>query len=474
MAVKIPRLVIAGLSGDSGKTIVSLSLTAAMVRKGLSVSVFKKGPDYIDAAWLGYISGGVCRNLDTFMVDPSDVFKTFAVNASQSDMAVVEGNRGIFDGRDVSGTHSTAGLAGLLQAPVILVVNTTKTTRTIAALVKGCIDFAPQIKIAGVILNRVAGKRHHETIAGAIEKYCQLPVLGSIPKLGDDASLIPGRHLGLTTPSEFEHGPELLDKLNEIAGKYLDLDELFNIANHAGAIEIPPMSEKKSAESNVNIGYFRDSVFTFYYPENLEALERNGAKLVPISSLDDSELPDIIDGLYIGGGFPETQAERLSKNRTMLDSVKKAAEKGMPIYAECGGLIYLSKSIIWNVNNYPMAGVFSINLKMNRKPAGHGYCECVIDVDNPFFKTGLAIRGHEFHYSNPVSDDEESESCISVLVGSGLGNKRDGLIYKNTMACYTHIHADGVRNWAPIFIEKAQKYKKGRGNKTAGGLRIAV
>ena len=197
MNVKTPRLIIAGLSGDSGKTIVSLSLLAILRRKGLNIVPFKKGPDYIDPAWLSTLAGKPCRNLDTFLVDPDDVLRSFINHSSSADIAVIEGNRGLFDGKDLTGTHSTAGLAKLLQAPLFLVVNATKATRTVAALVHGCQTFDPDLKIAGVILNKVAGPRHEKTIRDAVETYCHLPVLGSIPKLGEDASLLPGRHLGL-------------------------------------------------------------------------------------------------------------------------------------------------------------------------------------------------------------------------------------------------------------------------------------
>nr|MBN2276391.1 cobyrinate a,c-diamide synthase [candidate division Zixibacteria bacterium] len=473
MAVMTPRLVIAGLAGDSGKTIVSLSILAALSRKGLSIAAFKKGPDYIDAAWLGYMAGTPCRNLDTFMVDPDEVLGSFAAHAAGTDLALIEGNRGVFDGRDVDGTHSTAGLAELLQAPVILVVTPVKVTRTMAAMIKGCIDFAPKIRFAGVIINRAAGIRHRNIVADTIERYCHLPVLGSIPRLDSEEVFIPGRHLGLTTPSEFGFGPELTGRLTDIASNYLDLDRILEIARQAEPLESPRSVTTDSVRSVVRIGYFKDSVFTFYYPENLEALRAAGAELVAISSLDDKYLPDL-DGLYIGGGFPETQAERLAANTTMLASVKNAAENGLPIYAECGGLIYLSRSITWNDNRYPMAGVFPIDLIMNRQPVGHGYSIITIDQPNPFFETGQVIRGHEFHYSEPAPDQKISESCMLVETGCGLGQGRDGLVSGNTLACYLHIHADGVKSWAPALVKKAIKYRQGRGKGIAGGFRIAI
>ncbi len=462
MVTEIPRLVVAGLSGDSGKTIVTSCLLTALGQAGLSVAVFKKGPDYIDAAWLSVISQTACRNLDTYLVDPEKSFQTFAVNAGAADIAIIEGNRGIFDGKDVRGTHSTAQLAKLLQAPVVLVVDATKATRTIAALVAGCQAFDPEVRYAGVVLNKVAGKRHLKIVTEAIEQYCHLPVLGALPKLGDDASLIPGRHLGLTTPSEFGSENSLRSRLTEIAQNHLDIDRLIAAAKEAAPIEVPRI-DRPVKTKDVRIGYFKDSVFTFYYPENLEALRDQGAELVPVSSLEDSSLPEL-DALYIGGGFPETHAERLTKNRSLMDAVKGAAEDGLPIYAECGGLIYLSRSLTWQDKKYPMTGLFDIDLDMHAKPVGHGYTSLRVARANPFFEVGAEIRGHEFHYSGPVLEVPPSQCCLQVNTGVGLGNGCDGLTYNNCVACYTHLHADGFEAWAIALAEGARSFRRQREN----------
>ncbi len=462
MNIKIPRLVIAGLSGDSGKTIVTLSLLAALRRKGLDISVFKKGPDYIDAAWLGKLAGSSCRNLDTYMVESNDVYNRFTSSAAGSDIAIIEGNRGIFDGKDVDGTHSTAGLAKLLKAPVVLIVSAAKTTRTIAAVVNGCSSFCRDINIAGVILNKVAGNRHKNIITSAIEKYCKVPVLGVVPRLAPrgDAhcpALIPSRHLGLVTPSESQRYTELETLLCEIGEKHLDVDGLLNAAGNALPLPFPRQQHSTKIPARVKVGYFKDTVFTFYYPENLQALKAHGAELVPVSSIEDASLPDI-DALYIGGGFPETHAERLSQNSSMMESVRKAAGEGLPIYAECGGLIYLSKSLTWNNNRYPMAGLFPVELLMHPKPMGHGYTQLCVDRTNPFFEVGTLIKGHEFHYSGLITGRRAGATCMRVDMGTGLGNNRDGLLHKNTLACYTHIHADSVKGWAPRLVLSAEIY----------------
>ncbi len=461
MAFRTPRLVIAGLSGDSGKTIVSLSLLTALRQKGLSVSVFKKGPDYIDAAWLTKASGTICRNLDTYLVSSDDVYRNFAINSIGSNIAIIEGNRGLFDGKDAAGTHSTASLARLLSAPIVLVVDVTKATRTIAAMIKGCLDFETGLNITGIILNNVAGERHKKIIAESVKTYCNLPILGAIPKLTTDDSIIPGRHLGLVPPAEIDSGAALDKKLAYIAEQYLDVKSLLEIAESAGPIENPEEIPSEKVATKVKVGYFKDSIFTFYYPENLEALERAGADLVLISSVEDKQLPQI-DALYVGGGFPETQAEKLAENKSMQRSVKLAAENGMPIYAECGGLIYLSRSIKWKDNYYPMTGLLPIDLQMHDKPVGHGYTRLKVDKTNPFYKIGDIIKGHEFHYSGPILIEEDIDNCMEVQSGFGLGEKRDGIVLKNTLACYTHIHSDGVKSWAPALVEKALKYKCNR------------
>ncbi len=409
MDIKIPRLVIAGLAGDSGKTLVSLGLLAAFKKRGLSISVFKKGPDYIDAAWLSHVSKTSCHNLDSYLIDPMDVLNSFIINSREANISIIEGNRGLFDGKDIHGTHSTAQLAKLLNAPVILVVNCAKSTRTIAAIVKGFMLFDPHLNIGGVILNNISGERHRKIISDSIENICNIPVVGVIPKLGSEASLIPGRHLGLVPPSEFDGVSTLNAKLENIAHNYINIEKLLEIAGTAPNLTSGAVFNETISKPIVRIGYFSDAAFTFYYPENLDLLRANGAELISISSLRETALPDI-DALYIGGGFPETHAELLSSNKNLMSSVRAAADKGLPIYAECGGLIYLCKSIMWKNNVYKMAGVFPVELTMYQKPVGHGYSMIEVMGQNPFFEIGTIIRAHEFHYSGVTGGLEKSQS----------------------------------------------------------------
>lgn len=459
MVVRAPRLVIAGLSGDSGKTIVSLSLITGLRKRGLAVAPFKKGPDYIDPAWLAWAADTTCRNLDTFLVDDSVVAQTFSRHAAASDIAIIEGNRGLFDGKDVSGSHSTAGLARLLQAPVLLVVNATKTTRTIAALVHGCMTFESGVNIAGVVLNQIAGKRHESVVRQALESTCGIPVLGVIPRIKREQSLIPGRHLGLVPPTELAEQSIVKQHLIDIADTYLDLDAIRSIANSAPELEAVVATDPPACGDPVRIGVFRDSVFTFYYPENLECLERAGAELIPVDSLADTTLPPI-DALYIGGGFPETHAERLVANQALMAAVREAAKDGLPIYAECGGLIYLSRSVTWEGQRYAMANVFPLDLVMTTKPAGHGYVEAQVDAHNPFYEVGTWIKGHEFHYSTPI-DRVETTTCLAMKTGVGLSQNRDGLVAGNVFAAYSHIHAGSLPMWAEAVVTRAREHKRG-------------
>ncbi|HOP07638.1 MAG TPA: hydrogenobyrinic acid a,c-diamide synthase (glutamine-hydrolyzing) [candidate division Zixibacteria bacterium] len=462
MGATVPRLLIAGLSGDSGKTLSSLSVITALRRQGRSVAPFKKGPDFIDAAWLGEVAQNVCRNLDTFMVESAEVLSRFTRHALGAEVAVVEGNRGLFDGMDDEGTHSSASLARLLGTPVILTVDTTKTTRTVAAMIKGCQQFEPDLNIAGVILNRVAGPRHEAVVRKAVETYCGIPVVGVFPKLGEAAEVIPGRHLGLVTPAEFGNRDRLHDILADLADKYLDLDRIWRIAQSAPELKESLTRTIDKKTEKVTIGYFADSVFTFYYPENLEALVEHGARLLPLSSLETSELPDEIDALYIGGGFPETQAERLTANRSLMKSVKNAAADGLPIYAECGGLIYLCRNLTVGDATYAMAGVFDLDLTLSRRPVGHGYVQMEVTDENPFLPRGLSFRGHEFHYSGP-KDSLQQSTALKVIRGVGLNRAVDGLRVDNVLACYTHLHADGVPEWADGMVKAAVDYRSARG-----------
>jgi cobyrinic acid a,c-diamide synthase len=454
MQLRTPRLVIAGLSGDGGKTLVSLGLGRALTERGLVVQSFKKGPDYIDAAWLTAATGRPCRNLDPFLMSEPAIGRAVATG-SGADLLLVEGNRGLFDGVDAAGSHSTATLARLLGAPVILVVNVTKTTRTAAAAVLGCKHLDPELDLAGVILNRVGTARQEGVIREAVETATGIPVVGSIPRIqGEDP--LPDRHLGLVTAVEHPRRGEALARAAAAVAGHVDLDRVERIAARAPSIELE-VADARPGRSRVTIGYFADEAFSFYYPENLESLEDAGVRLVAVSPSDDAALPEL-DGLYIGGGFPEVHAARLADNRAFASSVLDRVARGMPVYAECGGLMYLARELEVDGAVYPMSGVLDLVVQQTAKPQGHGYESVVIDRENPFFPAGLELVGHEFHYSRIVGGQARGATVAHVTRGSGTGEHRDGIVVGRVWASYLHLHASATPDWAAGLLETAVGY----------------
>ena len=465
MRSRYPRLIIAGLKGGSGKTTVSLGLISAWRERGLSIVPYKKGPDYIDAGWLSSAAAQPCYNLDPFLISKEKILYSFQVHFGNGDCAVIEGNRGLYDGMDSAGTYSTAELAKMLTAPVVLVLDCTKMTRTAAALLLGMQKFDKKVAIRGVVLNQIAGSRHEKIIRETIEKYCSLPVLGAIPRLKKD--FLSERHMGLTPFQEHPEVAKALSYAGDIAREYLDLDRILEIAQGAKTLEGGATDNKHdgfvagNAFPSVRIGIIRDSAFQFYYPENFEELEKKGAELVEISAMKERKLPDI-DALYIGGGFPETNAISLASNTAFKRSLRKAVEGGLPVYAECGGLMYLGEALLLGNRTYPMAGVFPVTFCLEKKPQAHGYTIVEITGGNPFYPKGTLLRGHEFHYSRVIDRETKEGKHFSFRMkrGQGIMDKMDGLCYKNVLATYTHVHALGSPEWAGGLVKQAYSYKK--------------
>jgi cobyrinic acid a,c-diamide synthase len=455
-----PRLVVAGLSGDSGKTLVSLGIAAALKARGVDVAPFKKGPDYIDAAWLGAATGRPGRNLDTFLQGPEALGAVLSRGSGgeSSGLAMIEGNRGLFDGFDAAGTHSTAELAKRLDAPILLVVDVTKATRTVAALVLGCRALDPEVPLAGVVLNRVATPRQERVIREALAQAGGPPILGAIPRLDGDP--LPARHLGLVTAAEHPRTREAIATAARLAEAHLDLDTLLEIAGRAPAVELPERKAPKRG-APVRIGVLRDEAFSFYYPENLEALEDLGAELAFFSALAGDDLPDV-DALYIGGGFPELYAARLAENRVLAESLRAAVAEGMPAYAECGGLMYLAKELVTDGVAHPMVGVLDLVVEQTPRPHGHGYAEGTVERANPFFETGARLRGHEFHYSRPGGGKDRSATVVGLGRGTGIGDGRDGIVVGRVWASYLHLHALGTPTWAPGLVDLARTSRRER------------
>lgn len=459
MNLKRPRIIIAGLSGDSGKTIVSTGLCSALSKRKIEVFPFKKGPDYIDPMWMSAASGTNTRNLDTFIMGKSKIIETFLLHTSNNGIAIIEGNRGLFDGFDENGSHSTAELAKILDAPIILVINVQKMTRTSGVIVWGLKYFDIGLNIAGVVINNFSGKRHKEIISKAIEEISGARVIGAIPRL-PETTLFPSRHLGLITPFEHPKRHEAIENAHKIVENYLEIDKIIEIANTSNEIHVAylPQSYIPDIRYPVRIGYFWDKAFCFYYKENLEALENFGAELVPISAISSHYVPDV-DGIYIGGGFPETNAYELSQNRDFIDDFRKKVLNGLPVFAECGGLIYLAEELNYN-GTFNMSDILPIKVEMNEKPIGHGYFEGIVDNDNPFFELGTYIRGHEFHYSFISEFKRELKTSVNVIRGVGCGNHRDGIVERNVFASYFHINSIGSPFWANNFVKLCYKNKK--------------
>ncbi|MFZ6016909.1 MAG: cobyrinate a,c-diamide synthase [Nitrospirota bacterium] len=470
---RYPRLVIAGLRGGSGKTLLSLGLIVAWKEKGLKIVPYKKGPDYIDAGWLSSAAMQPCYNLDPFLISKGRILPSFKEHFGKADCAVIEGNRGLFDGMDSEGTYSTAELSKMLKSPVLLILDCTKVTRTAGALVLGMQKFDKKVDIRGVVLNQIAGARHENVIRKTIEKYCNIPVLGSIPKLKHD--FLSERHMGLTPFQEHPEVEKVLSFTAEVARKYINLDGIWSIATEAKPLEVQSSKFKVQSckNSSLRIGIIHDSAFQFYYPENFEELEKRGVRLMAVSALKEMKLPEI-DALYIGGGFPETHAIALAKNKAFRKSVRKAVEDGLPIYAECGGLMYLGEALVLDNKTYPMTGVFPIKFCLEKKPQAHGYTILEVHRHNPYYPVGTVLRGHEFHYSRILNPDVATDIlsprpeglskdiyfAFKMKRGEGIVDKMDGLCYKNVLATYTHLHALGAREWVDGLINMAVSYRK--------------
>ena len=466
---------IAALRGGSGKTILSTGLIAAWKKCNKSIAPFKKGPDYIDTGWLALAAGRPCYNLDTFLLETPQILQSFIAHTRKNDIAVIEGNRGLFDGIDLAGSTSTGELAKLLKTPVLLCVDCTKITRTMAAVISGLIQFDPDVMIKGVVLNRVAGSRHERILRDNIEHYCGIPVLGAIPKLR--IQIFPERHMGLVPTPEHDWAGESIDTAAQVATEHIDLDAIYKLIQDLPPLKAIASSEQPAASSpesatasqavNIEhesspprIGIIKDSAFQFYYPENIDALRDAGAETVFISPLTSQTLPKL-HALYIGGGFPETHAKELAQNESFRKELKAMAEDGLPIYAECGGLMYLGEELVLEKKSYPMVGVLPLTFDFYSRPQGHGYTVVTVENENPFYEVGAEIRGHEFHYSKVLQwSGDEKDLVFRMQRGVGITKDKDGICYKNVLATYTHIHALGTPHWARALVRNAITYQK--------------
>lgn len=456
----MPHLLISAAHKSSGKTTLTTGLCAALTARGHVVQPFKKGPDYIDPLWLSAASVRDCINLDFHSQTESEITACFHARMQGADIGLIEGNKGLFDGLDLEGGNSNAALARLLGAPVLLVIDTQGMTRGIAPLLQGYLNFESGLNFAGVILNKVGGSRHEGKLLRVIEHFTDLEVLGAVGRHQD--LLVAERHLGLIPSNEASDAKSRIARFAEIVAAEVDLDKVIEKTALA-----PPMAKRSAGKAaasvpraDIRIGYARDAAFSFYYPDDLDQLRRAGAEMVPIDTLSDAHLPDI-DGLLLGGGFPETNMKALEANESLRHQIRDAIRNGLPAYAECGGLMYLSQRIIWQGMSAEMAGVIRGDAVMYDRPQGRGYVVLKETDDHPWphlpeerlpgSDQPGTIPAHEFHYSRLENCDCEPVYAFDVLRGAGLDGHHDGLVQHNLLAGYTHMRNVGANNWARRF-----------------------
>jgi cobyrinic acid a,c-diamide synthase len=459
------RLLISAAHKSSGKTTLTVGLCAALAARGLKVQPFKKGPDYIDPMWLSLASGRACHNLDFFLMPHEEILDVVDTRARDSDLALIEGNKGLYDGLDLDGSNSNAALAKLLQAPVILVIDARGMTRGVAPLILGYQAFDRGIRIAGVILNQLGGTRHERKLRAVIEHYTDVPVVGAVQH--DERLAIVERHLGLVPSNEASAARDKIAAIARTVAEQVDLDRIIEIASGAPPLAAPAArraaSERTDARAApVRIGVARDAAFAFYYPADLEALERHGAMLVPIDTLRDSRLP-AVDGLFIGGGFPEVHMQALEANASLRAEIREAIEAGLPVYAECGGLMYLTRSLSWQGRIHQMVGALPADTVMHDRPQGRGYVKLRETGRSPWPAAGqLEIPAHEFHYSALENLAPGLDYAYEVARGTGIDGRHDGIVFRNVLACYTHMRDVGGNHWTRRFVDFVRRIRRER------------
>ncbi len=457
------RFFISAAHKSSGKTTVSIGLCAALSEKGKIVQPFKKGPDYIDPQWLARASSynaetRHCFNLDFYTMTSDEILQTIAKHSADADISIIEGNKGLYDGLDLDGSNSNAALAKLTKTPIILVLDTRGVTRGVAPLILGYQSFDKDINIQGVILNQLGGSRHEEKLRRVIEHYTDVQVVGAIHK--DERFDIDERHLGLLPSHEDLQSSKKIELLKQAIVDQVDLDKVIEIANQAPKLEtsaVPTVTTMPKAD--IRIGYIHNTAFSFYYPDDLISLEQAGAELVEIDNIKEASLPDI-DGLFIGGGFPETHLQELEANQSIRQDIHQAIENGLPVYAECGGLMYLARSIKWKEQKNSMVGTIPADVIMEEKPQGRGYVQLKETTEGLWpSRTCDIIAAHEFHYSRFENLDKNARFAFEVVRGTGINGKNDGYVYKNLLACYTHQRGTSKNRWTQRFVDFIRQQK---------------
>ena len=449
------RFLISAAHKSSGKTTVSIGVCAALKGRGLQVQPFKKGPDYIDPMWLSLATGNPCRNLDFYLMGREEIVDVFEQKSSGMDVALVEGNKGLYDGLDLDGSNSNAALARLLDLPVVLVIDARGMTRGIAPLILGYQAFDREIKIAGVILNHIGGSRHESKLRAVIEHYTDVTVLGAVQH--DESLSIAERHLGLMPSNEAKEALNYVAHIGEAINQQVNLDALLELGGKNPAKQQP--QQIKAVPSGLKIAIARDSAFGFYYGDDLDAMESAGAELIPFDTIQDAHLPKV-DGIFIGGGFPEHFGKELEANATMRQDIRNAIEAGLPVYAECGGLMYLARSLTHNGQRWEMVGSIPGDINMHGKPIGRGYVRLRATGEAQWGdKAEEEIPAHEFHYSSLDNLGPDIRYAYKVLRGHGVDGAHDGIVYKNLLASYTHLRSVRSHDWADRFVAWVKKCK---------------
>ena len=458
------RIFITAAHKSSGKTTLTLGLCAALNARGLSVVPYKKGPDYIDPMWLSRASEHDCHNLDFQTMSDDEMLATVSLYSKDADISIIEGNKGLFDGVALDGSNSNAAVAELTKTPIVLVIDTQGMTRGIAPLLLGYQAFNKNINIAGVILNKVGGPRHEKKLRDVISQYTDITVVGAVPRLKE--LNITERHLGLIPSNEATDTKNIISKIASVIEQHVDLDLFVKIASTAE--DLPETSYQISTEQKpvtLKMGIARDAAFGFYYPGDLNAFRAEGVELVEFDTLKDKSLP-VIDALFIGGGFPESWMNELEANTSLRQQIQEAIESGLPTYAECGGLMYLSQSINWQGKKAQMVGAIPADIIMNEKPQGRGYVslEQTNDVLWKKKKNSTHIYAHEFHYSgfeniSKLESNPHIKFAYEMKRGSGITGMHDGLIYKNLVANYAHLRDTSRYHWVSEFVEFIRQVK---------------
>jgi cobyrinic acid a,c-diamide synthase len=448
------RLFVSAAHKSSGKTTLAIGLAAALRARGEVVQPFKKGPDYIDPLWLGLAAGRPCFNLDPYLSGADELRAELAQRMQGATLGLLEGNKGLYDGLALDGSNSNAALAAMLDTPVVLVLDARGMTRGVAPLILGFQAFDPNIRIAGVILNQLGGARHEAKLRAVIAHYTGVPVLGAVQH--DEQLTIAERHLGLVPSNEADAARARVERIAACVAAQVDDDAILAVARSPSTHPAPAMRmTARAGHMPLRLGIARDAAFGFYYPGDLEALRDAGAEIVPFDALRDRRLPDV-DALFIGGGFPETQMAALSANAELRAAVRDAIEAGMPAYAECGGLMYLARSIEWNGRRAEMAGALPADIVMRSRPVGRGYVHLRETGAGLWPAQGGLIRAHEFHYSSVENLAPDARFAYTVERGHGIDGRHDGIVYKNLLASYAHLRDVAEHRWARRFVEFAR------------------